>query len=133
MDNQQPLNNRLGKPSFDCPKSSAWKIDKKDAPSLSGSFMSIDMETESIFESRVYGVPGNMDIKFISKQNLKSGKIDTVILKQDSEGNKTAIGQTAFADENDYARRLKEFELSVPILSKVVTTKEEYNQLIKNQ
>jgi hypothetical protein len=131
MNNNKSWNSNLGKPVFDCPKFSAWNVDKKDAASLPGACMSIDMKTEAMFESRVYTMANALDVKFLSKQSLKTGEIETLILKQDIAGNKTILGQTKYPDENAYLKSIKEFELLMPISSKVVTTKQEYEQSFK--
>lgn len=134
MENNQPQKNN-GKLILDNDKLSAWEMDETAKASFSGAVMEIH-ENEIMYESRVYGLANDINIKTLAKQNLRTGEIEMAILKQNSAGNKTILGRTMFADENLYARRIADFENMVPFTSKLVTTKEEYaksfDQIMKN-
>lgn len=124
MENNQSQKNN-GKLILDNDKLSAWRIDEKEKSSLSGAIMEIH-ENEVMYESRVYGLTNEIDIKTLAKQNRQTGEIEMAILKQNAAGNKTILGRTTCADENIYARRIADFENMVPFTSKLVTTKKEY-------
>jgi hypothetical protein len=125
MENNQSQKNNLGKLILDNDKLSAWQIDEKEKASFSGAIMEI-RESEVMYESRVYGLTNDINIKTLAKQNLKTGEIELAILKQNAAGDKTILGRTTFADENIYARHIVDFENMVPFTSKLVTTKKEY-------
>lgn len=126
MGNNQPQKNN-GKLILDNDKLSAWEMDEAARASFSGAIMEIH-ENEIMYESRVYGLANDINIKTLAKQNLKTGEIEMAILKQNSAGDKTILGRTMFADENLYTRRINDFERAFPFTSKLVTTKEEYSQ-----
>ena len=126
MENNQSQKNN-GKLILDNDKLSAWKIDEKERTSLSGAIMEI-RENEIMYESRVYGLTNEIDIKTLAKQNRQTGEIEIAILKQNAAGDKTILGRTTFADENIYTHSITDFENTVPFTSKLVTTKEEYAQ-----
>ena len=136
MENQSQKNH-LGKLILDNDKLSAWEVDEKEKSSLNGAIMEIHFETEVMYESRVYNLTDDINIKTLSKQNLKNGEIELVILRQDIAGNKTILGRTIFADENIYCRSMDRFEKMVPFTSKLVTNKEEYakslGQIVKKE
>jgi len=125
MENNQSQKNNLGKLILDNDKLSAWQIDEKEKASFSGAIMEI-RESEVMYESRVYGLTNDINIKTLAKQNLKTGEIELAILKQNAAGDKTILGRTTFADENIYAHRIADFEKMVPFTSKLITTKKEY-------
>lgn len=124
MDNNQSQKNN-GKLILDNDKLSAWQIDEKEKSSFSGAIMEIH-ENEVMYESRVYSLTNDIDIKTLAKQNNQSGEIELAIIKQNAAGDKTILGRTTFADKNIYARRIADFENMVPFTSKLVTTKKEY-------
>jgi hypothetical protein len=125
MENNQSQKNNLGKLILDNDKISAWKIDENEKSSFSGAIMEI-RENEVMYESRVYSLTNDIDIKTLAKQNNQSGEIEIAILKQNAAGDKTILGRTTFADENIYAHRIADFEKMVPFTSKLITTKKEY-------
>jgi len=124
MENNQSQKNN-GKLILDTNKLSAWQIDEKEKASFSGAIMEIH-ENEVMYESRVYSLTNEINIKTLAKQNRQTGEIELAILKQNAGGDKTILGRTTFADENIYARRIADFENMVPFTSKLVTTKKEY-------
>jgi len=128
MEKNQSQKNHQGKLIFDNDKFSAWGVDEKEKSSSPGGIMEIHFETEIMMESRVYCLKNDINIKILSKQNKKSGNIESVILKQDIDGNKTILSRTMFADENIYFRSINDFEKLLPFSSKLVTSKDEYAQ-----
>ena len=132
MDNFEKF---FGKPSFENEKFRFWKVKENDN---SEAILEVK-EGERMFEARVYPVEElNCDLKILSKQDLKTGEIYSVIVKQTAEG-KRILTQEFFKDENDYSETIKALELDLGMVFNIdpekviVITAKEFEKISKKE
>ena len=112
-----------------------WKL-KKEEREKAEAILTVDLKKERIFEVRVYPVPFEGYLKLFSKQNLKTGQIETVVIQQE-KSLKRVLGAKTFEDENDYKRTIKPFELDLSLDFDIdpktvsITTVSEFEKFLK--
>ena len=120
------------KPDFENKKFKVWtgkKVSKNQK-----TLVNIDLDKEKLFQTRTYPLKIGADIKILSKQNLKTGKIEAVILKQTGKLKKI-FGYVSFEDENDYGKQIKSLEIGLATTfgletNKVlITTQKEFEKI----
>ena len=120
----------LGEPSFENDKLRFWKIEPEKAVDISQPILEVK-DGERMFEARVYPIKElSCYLKILSKQNLKTGEIYSVIVKQEKKL-KQVLGRRIFRDENDYSRVIEDFEFNLgttfkinPKKVRIITAKE---------
>ncbi|MDD4988598.1 MAG: hypothetical protein PHS68_06870 [Candidatus Izemoplasmatales bacterium] len=103
------------------------EIDKQNA-------MMVINDNEVIYESRVYNIDNHINIKFISKQNTITGEIELMIIKETPDGEKLAYSKNTakIKDENEYIKKIREFEKLAQFIEVQVTTKAEFEKAFKD-
>lgn len=133
INNPADPNKYPGKLIHDDDKISMWKMDKnKEEFNNQGAMMVIE-DNEIIYESRVYNIDNHINIKFISKQNTLTGEIELAIIKETPDGKKLKYGKgnIKLKDENEYIKKIREFENLTLFIEVQVTTKAEFKKALK--
>lgn len=134
VNNPADPNKYPGKLIHDDDKISMWKMDKDNKELDKQNAMMVINDNEIVYESRVYNIDNHINIKFISKQNTITGEIETAIIKETPDGRKLAYGTSnaKMKDENEYIKKIREFEKLAPFIEVQVTTKAEFEKAFKD-
>lgn len=134
MNNPANPNKYPGKLIHDDDKISMWKMDKNNKEIDKQNAMMVINDNEVIYESRVYNIDNNINIKFISKQNTITGEIELMIIKETPDGKKLAYSKNTakIKDENEYIKKIREFEKLAQFIEVQVTTKAEFEKAFKD-
>ena len=126
----------LGEPSFENDKLRFWKVEPEKEVGISQPILEVK-DGERMFEARVYPIEElAYYLKILSKQNLKTGEIYAVVVKQEGEV-KQVLGRRVFRDENDYSKVIKTFELNLGTTFKInpkkvrIITAKEFEETLK--
>jgi len=101
------------KPDFENKKLKIWK----EKPSKNQKAILEVNDKERIFEIRVYPIKlgfNKVEVKIMSKQDLKSGKIEAFVLEVQKD-KKIILAHSLFDDENQYAKAVKSLELELVV------------------
>jgi len=134
MNNPANPNKYPGKLIHDDDKISMWKMDKNNKEIDKQNAMMVINDNEVIYESRVYNIDNHINIKFISKQNTITGEIELMIIKETPDGKKLAYSKNTakMKDENEYIKKIREFEKLAQFIEVQVTTKAEFEKAFKD-
>jgi len=134
MNNPANPNKYPGKLIHDDDKISMWKMDKNNKEIDKQNAMMVINDNEVIYESRVYNIDNHINIKFISKQNTITGEIELMIIKETPDGKKLAYSKNTakIKDENEYIKKIREFEKLAQFIEVQVTTKAEFEKAFKD-
>jgi len=134
MNNPADPNKYPGKLIHDDDKISMWKMDKNNKEIDKQNAMMVINDNEVIYESRVYNIDNHINIKFISKQNTITGEIELMIIKETPDGKKLAYSKNTakIKDENEYIKKIREFEKLAQFIEVQVTTKAEFEKAFKD-
>lgn len=134
MNNPADPNKYPGKLIHDDDKISMWKMDKNNKEIYKQNAMMVINDNEVIYESRVYNIDNHINIKFISKQNTITGEIELMIIKETPDGKKLAYSKNTakIKDENEYIKKIREFEKLAQFIEVQVTTKAEFEKAFKD-
>ncbi|MFA5753548.1 MAG: hypothetical protein WC910_10820 [Bacteroidales bacterium] len=134
MNNPANPNKYPGKLIHDDDKISMWKMDKNNKEIDKQNAMMVIDDNEVIYEARVYNIDNHINIKFISKQNTITGEIELMIIKETPDGKKLAYSKNTakIKDENEYIKKIREFEKLAQFIEVQVTTKAEFEKAFKD-
>ena len=134
VNNPADPNKYPGKLIHDDDKISMWKMDKNNKEIDKQNAMMVINDNEVIYESRVYNIDNHINIKFISKQNTITGEIELMIIKETPDGKKLAYSKNTakIKDENEYIKKIREFEKLAQFIEVQVTTKAEFEKAFKD-
>ena len=134
VNNPADPNKYPGKLIHDDDKISMWKMDKNNKEIDKQNAMMVINDNEVIYESRVYNIDNHINIKFISKQNTITGEIELMIIKETPDGKKLAYSKNTakMKDENEYIKKIREFEKLAQFIEVQVTTKAEFEKAFKD-